>query len=86
MAVSNEAFYVALDAKNAEIRNLRADLDRTKGDARCALKSLYHAYVTLLEAGRDRITSMGGNCDSVEKMETGDPALIQARSVIQSLT
>jgi hypothetical protein len=37
MAVSNEAFYVALDAKNAEIRNLRADLDRTKGDARCAL-------------------------------------------------
>ena len=69
----------------AEIRNLRAELDRTKGDARCALKDLSKAYVNLLEVGRDRITTLGGTCDSVEKMEAGDHYLIQARAVIQSL-
>ncbi len=74
------------EALATEAKNLRAKLDRTKGDARSALKELSHAYVNLLEIGRDRIVSLGGECDSVEKMESGDPALIQARAVIQSLT
>ncbi len=82
----DEAMHEMLDGCYAEIRNLRAELDRTKGDARCALKDLSKAYVNLLEVGRDRITSLGGTCDSVEKMESGDPYLIQARAVIQSLT
>jgi hypothetical protein len=75
-----------IESLEAMIRNLRAELDRTKGNARCALKDLTKAYVNLLEVGRDRIVSLGGDCDSVEKMETGDPVLAQARAVIQSLT
>ena len=44
-----------------------------------ALRDLYRAYVRTLEAGRDRITSLGGSCDSVEDMELCDPALSVAR-------
>lgn len=36
-----------------------------------ALRSLIRAYVTLLEAGRDRIISLGGTCDAVDYMEAG---------------
>lgn len=54
--------------------------------ARTGLHELSKAYVNLLEIGRDRITSLGGDCDSVEKMETGDPALIAARALLQPLT
>lgn len=57
--------------QNAEIERLRA-----------ALRDLCRAYVGLLESGRDRITSLGGDCDSVEKMETGDPALIAAKAAL----
>ena len=47
-----------------------------------ALKRLYHAYVSLLETGRDRIVSLGGDCDPVDVMERNDPALIEARSAL----
>ena len=47
-----------------------------------ALKRLYHAYVSLLETGRDRIVSLGGDCDPVDVMERSDPALIEARSAL----
>lgn len=47
-----------------------------------ALKDLIRAYVNLLEIGRDRITSLGGTCDTVEKMETGDPWLIAAKAAL----
>lgn len=83
--MSDTAWHEMIDGRDLEIRNLRAELDRLKGDARCALQELSRAYVRLLEAGRDRITFLGGDCDTVEKMETGDPYLIAARSVIQSL-
>jgi hypothetical protein len=46
------------------------------------MKDLYRAYVNLLEAGRDRIATYGGQCDSVEVMERGDPWLKKARDVI----
>lgn len=74
------------ECRAAQFRNVLAELDRTKGDARCALKDLSRAYVNLLEVGRDRIISLGGECDSVEKMETGDPALIAAKAVLSTLT
>lgn len=50
-----------------------------------ALRALYRAYVQLLESGRDRIVSLGGDCDPVERMESGDPALHAARAVIAKL-
>src|SRR5690606_17578052 len=45
-------------------------------------KALYRAYVNVLECSRDRIRDLGGDCDSVQKMEAGDPALVRARKVI----
>ncbi|HEV2540245.1 MAG TPA: hypothetical protein VGU03_11110 [Frateuria sp.] len=47
-----------------------------------AYRDLYRAYVRVLEAGRDRITSLGGDCDSVEDMERTDPSLIVARRTL----
>lgn len=49
------------------------------------LSALYRAYVRLLEAGRDRITELGGHCDGVMQMEQSDPALISARALIEKL-
>ena len=46
------------------------------------LKALYKAYVNTLEAGRDRIISLGGTCDPVDQMEQGDHALVRARQLI----
>jgi hypothetical protein len=39
-------------------------------------------YVNTLEAGRDRIASLGGECDPVDVMEHGDPHLRKAREAI----
>lgn len=47
-----------------------------------ALKSLVKGYVNLLEAGRDRITSLGGDCDPVSVMEHNDPWLRDARAAL----
>lgn len=44
--------------------------------------ALYRAYVNTLEAGYDRIRSLGSDCDSVAIMEEGDPALVRARKII----
>lgn len=57
---------------------LRAQRD----SLRIELKALYLAYVRLLESGRDRITSLGGDCDPVDVMEAQDPALQAARAAI----
>jgi hypothetical protein len=55
---------------------------RTADDLLKALKDLSHAYVRLLESARDRIVSLGGDCDSVAVMERGDPYLIRAKAAI----
>lgn len=65
----------ALDAKDALLREARAEF-----------RSLMLAYVNLMEIGRDRIISLGGNCDPVDVMERGDPALVKARSLLLKLT
>lgn len=52
---------------------------------RAALSDLCRAYVRLMEAGRDRIIDLGGTCDTLEKMETGDPYLIAAKAALQPL-
>jgi len=50
-----------------------------------ALIALYRGYVNTLQAGRDRIIFLGGECDTVEKMEASDPWLISARAAIAAL-
>jgi hypothetical protein len=61
----------------------RAQAAEAQRDALLAeLKNLIRAYVSLLETGRDRIVSAGGNCDPVDVMEAGDPNLIAARAAI----
>lgn len=47
-----------------------------------ALRDLIGAYVRLMESGRDRIVSLGGDCDPVDVMERGDPYLAQARAAL----
>lgn len=47
-----------------------------------ALESLIKGYVSLLEAGMDRITSLGGDCDPVPVMEQNDPWLRDARATL----
>lgn len=47
-------------------------------------KTLYQAYVRLLESGRDRINGLGGPCDPVNVMEANDLDLQAARRVIAS--
>lgn len=43
------------------------------------LEKLYKAYVNLLRGGRDRIVSLGGDCDQVEEMVESDPSLRDTR-------
>lgn len=56
----------------------------TAPSIREALRSLIRAYVNLLESGRDRIVSLGGECDPVDKMEANDPALIAAKAALSA--
>jgi len=50
-----------------------------------ALKYLARHYVGQLENARDRIVSLGGQCDPVDVMERGDPHLLRVREVIASV-
>lgn len=47
-----------------------------------AQQNLIRAYVNLMEAGRDRIVFLGGECDTVDKMEASDPALREAKAAL----
>lgn len=59
-----------------------AHLIATAPDLLAELKALSRAYVSLMEAGRDRIVMLGGDCDPMDKMEGDDPALRSARAAI----
>lgn len=48
-------------------------------------RSLYRAYVRLLESGRDRIRDLGGDCDPVDVMERNDPFLVEARALLAAI-
>lgn len=47
-----------------------------------ALANLVRGYVYTLEGGRDRIVSLGGQCDPVDVMEAADPYLRAARAAL----
>ncbi|MFY0735664.1 hypothetical protein [Aurantimonas sp. NFXS3] len=46
------------------------------------LARMIKAYVSLLETGRDRIVSAGGQCDPVDVMEAGSPNLRSAKAAL----
>jgi len=50
------------------------------------LKKMCRAYVCLLDGGRDKIISLGGDCDTVEIMEASNPTLSEARAIIAKAT
>ena len=47
-----------------------------------ALKEMQTAYVRLLECGKDRIESLGGQCDSLDFMVSHDGSLSMVEKVI----
>ncbi len=49
---------------------------------RAALQGLSRAYINLLEAGKDRIESLGGDCDSVPMMEASCAELRVAKEAL----
>ncbi len=69
----------------AEARERVEGLEKDVECARTGLQRLYKSYVRTLEAGRDRIKFLGGDCDPVERMEQGNPDLIEARALIAAL-
>lgn len=73
---------------NAEcaVRDANAHLIAAAPELLSELVKLRRAYVNLLEAGKDRITSLGGECDPVDMMERSDPALTSARAAIAKAT
>jgi Lar family restriction alleviation protein len=71
-----------LDVRNQRIADLSAEVrELVEG-----YRSLYRAYVNTLEVARDRIRELGGECDPVDVMERGDPALSLARERLAKFT
>lgn len=71
-----------LERTNEFLRKRRGDLVIERDAATAALQKLVLAYVNLLELGRDRIIALGGQCDPVDVMEAGDPALRAAKAAV----
>ena len=61
------------------------DLLKQRDELLAALENMNHAYVCLMENGRDIIVSLGGGCDPVDFMERNDPYLRESRSAIASV-
>jgi hypothetical protein len=94
----NAAYIVQLEAENARLRaalvTANANHERferewyLRGDEnerlRASLKDLIRQYVNMLESARDQIIALGGDCDSVDVMERGDPYLRKAREALGS--
>lgn len=69
-------------AEIAEAKGQVEHLDRQNNALREAMARLIRGYVNTLEAGRDRITFLGGDCDPVDVMEACDPWLKDARAAL----
>lgn len=70
-----------MDAIKAPAQREAALLARIS-ELEAGTKRLMFAYVNTLESGRDRILSLGGQCDPVDVMEANDPALRAARALL----
>ena len=75
----------SIDAQAAEIAEAKGQiehLDRQNNALRQSLGSMIHAYVRLLDCGRDRILDLGGQCDPLDVLEANDPWLRDARAAL----
>lgn len=75
-----------LGIKDVTLGNLfssRLKLQTERDALLVVMKMLMRSYVNTLENGRIRIIQLGGECDTVEKMEQKDPALKEARALIK---
>jgi hypothetical protein len=80
---SNELYSFAMNTAGIDELKRRADAaERREAELEGELRSLYRAYVSTLESGRDRIIDLGGQCDPLETMERNDPALICAKRAL----
>jgi len=68
-----------------QVEAIRTNAPPARAVDHADFKALYRAYVRLLEAGRDRILLLGGDCDPVDVMEASDADLRAARSLIDSV-
>jgi hypothetical protein len=62
-----------------------ATLRKERDELREALRRLYRGYVVTLENGRDRIITLGGDCDPVDRMEREDPLLHDMRALLSRI-
>ena len=58
---------------NIDLQQRLADAERRNESLRVLLRSASTDYACCLESGYDRITQLGGDCDSVEKMLDDNP-------------
>lgn len=70
------------DGAFAKMRDDRDFLLKQRAELLSAMESLYAGYLRVMEAGRDRIRDLGGDCDGIDVMELNDPSLIEARKAI----
>ena len=76
----------ALSQDDGKVERALARSEEENKRLREALRRLISDYVSTLESAHDRIVFLGGQCDSVDKMEASDPALIRAKAVLNSGT
>lgn len=72
----------ALIAERDRLRERVEELEGALEERRKLLKRFYLQYVILLEAGRDRIKFLGGDCDPVDVMELNTPILVEVRELL----
>ncbi|MEF9901493.1 MAG: hypothetical protein RR736_23790 [Pseudomonas sp.] len=74
------------DRMRAICVHLQADLtarDEELDRARELLQSMVYDYRTVVQAGYDRITALGSDCDSVTKMLADNPNYQKALAMLQ---
>ena len=85
LAALGSSYLNRANAAELELDQLRQQLsDHIKREMmlRNALNKMNRAYVTLIENARDRIITLGGDCDPVDVMERADPNLLESREAL----
>jgi hypothetical protein len=73
------------EAQGIQLVSDIAAVKRERDELREALRRLYRGYVVTLENGRDRIITLGGDCDPVDRMEREDPLLHDMRALLSRI-
>lgn len=68
--------------ENVELKQRLTAAEQRNTELLVLLRSASIDYSSCLEAGYDRITSLGGDCDSVEKMLADNPNYARYKSAL----